>query len=146
MYKLAIHAILLALAILLVMSCSKEITDTSINSPAAIQKVDQAVHRKIQFCLFTDRDFSKDKDTIRFTLFMQNSRNKILWDSALAPMQVKDIPDSAHRIIITKKVPGNNMALLKVGFRYSIQNVGNSSYIDTSAAGEILKIVNFNFH
>jgi hypothetical protein len=146
MYKLAIDAILFVSAILLVMSCNKEITDTSTNGTAGIQKIDQVVHRRIQFCLFTDKDFSRDKDTVRFTVFIQNSRNKTLWDSALAPMQVKNIPDSAHRIIIRKKVPGNNMALLKVGFRYSIQNVGSSSYIDTSAAGETLKIVNFNFH
>ena len=146
MYKLASPMILFVSAILFGTSCNKEITDTVTDSAAGLEKVDQTVHRRIQFCLFTDKDFSKDKDTIRFTMFIQNSKNKTLWDSALAPMQVKNIPDSAHRIIIRKRVPGNNMALLKVGFRYSIQNVGSSSYIDTSAAGETFKIVNFNFH
>jgi hypothetical protein len=146
MYKLAIHSVLFMSAILLGTSCNKEITDTATDGAAALEKIDQTVHRRIQFGLFTDKDFSKDKDTITFTLFIQNSRNKILWDSALAPMEIKDIPDSAHRIIIRKKVPGNNMSLLKVGFRYSIQNIGSSSYIDTSAAGETFKIVNFNFH
>jgi len=145
MYKLAIPVVLFASAILFGTSCNKEITDTTTHSTADLEKVDQTVHRRIQFCLFTDKDFSKDRHTIRFTVFIQNARNKTLWDSALAPMQVKNIPDSAHRIVIRKKVPGNNMALLRVGFRYSIQNVGSSSYIDTSAAGETFKIVNFNF-
>jgi hypothetical protein len=137
MNKLASATIFFVSTILIAVSCKKQISNPPSNNPAA--------PRKIQFSLYTDKDFSSDNDTITFTLFMQNSKNENLWDSMLAPMQIKDIPSSAHKLTIEKLVPYNDNSLLKVGFRYSIENVGTSWYFDSSSAGETFKIVNFNF-
>jgi len=103
------------------------------------------VPRKIQFSLYTDRDFSSDNKNITFTLFIQNPASQVLWDSVLTPMKIKEIPDLAHKLVIEKTVPGNDGSLLKVGFRYAIENVGISWYFDSSSAGEKFKIVDFNF-
>jgi len=101
--------------------------------------------RVVQFSLYTDKDFSNDNKNITFTLFIQNPANQMLWDSVLMPMKIKDIPNLAHKLVVEKTVPGNDGSLLKVGFRYTIENVGISWYFDSSSAGENFKIINFNF-
>ena len=98
----------------------------------------------IRFNLFTTKDFSNNPGNISFSVFIEDS-TRTLWDSTLPPMQIKDIPDSANALVIEKVVPEHSTSLLKVGFRYIIENVGHSGYIDSSNAGQILKIVNFNF-
>ena len=60
-------------------------------------------------------------------------------------MQIKDIPDAAHKLVIEKTVPGNDNTDLAVGFHYEIQNVGHSGYIDTSKAGNALKVIDYAF-
>jgi len=100
--------------------------------------------RKIRFQLYTSQDFSGNTSVISFSLFIRNA-NRILLDSALAPMQIKDIPDAAHKLVIEKTVTGNDNSDLAAGFRYEIQNVGNSSYIDTSKAGNTFKIIDYAF-
>ena len=102
--------------------------------------------RQIQFQLYTDKNFANDNNNILFTLFIQNTRtNRVLWDSLLPVMKIKDIPDLAHKMVMEKTVPEDNGALLKVGFLYSIENVGNSWYFDSSKTDQPLKIVAFNF-
>ncbi len=100
---------------------------------------------KSQFILYTDKDFSSDNDIIIFKLSIQNSTNQTLWDSALTPMKIKDIPNLTHKLVIEKSVPGNDTSLLKVGFFYSIVNVGNSWHLEAFYAGETFKVVDFNF-
>jgi len=95
--------------------------------------------------LYTDKDLSGDNHTIIFKLSIQKPPNQVLWDSTLAPMRIKDIPDLAHKLIVKKAVPGNDPSLLKVGFSYSIQDVGNSWYFNAFNAGDMFKVVNFNF-
>jgi len=101
--------------------------------------------RKVQFDLYTDKDYSNDTHNITFTLFMNKTTGETLWDSVLAPMEIKDIPDPAHKLIIERAVPGNDTSLLKVGFLYTIEGVGSSWYIDSSNSGETFKIVDYNF-
>jgi hypothetical protein len=60
-------------------------------------------------------------------------------------MQIKDIPDSAHKIVVEKKVIGYDNTELTAGFIYEIENVGSSWHIDTSKAGNPLKIIDYNF-
>jgi hypothetical protein len=132
---LAPFSILCVLAILTAISCKKQ-TDQLPNNPG--------VTRKVQFSLYTNKDFSGDNDIITFRLSIQNSTNQILWDSVLPPMAIKDIPNLANKMVTEKTVPGNNPSLLKVGFYYSIENVGNSWHLDEFQAGEPLKIVEFN--
>lgn len=98
----------------------------------------------IRFNLFTTKDFSNNPGSITFSVFIEDSTN-LLWDSTLVPIQIKNIPDSANALVIEKAVPEHSNSLLKVGFRYDIENVGHSGYIDSSNSGQILKIVNFNF-
>lgn len=115
-------------------SCQKQVIDQVPANP-----------RKIQFVLYSDKDFSNDNGNISFTLSIQKLPNQVLWDSALSQMRIKDIPDLAHKLVIEKLVPNNDKSLLKVGFHYSIENVGSSSHWNSSNAGETFTIVDFNF-
>jgi hypothetical protein len=138
MKHLAIISTLCALAILIGSSCKKQILDNGI-----LDKRGDA--RKVQFQLYTTSDFSNENDSIFFKISIKKSPNQILFDSMLAPMKIKDIPNRAHEIIISEMVPGNDPSLLKVGFYYTIKNVGNSSYTEPFNAGETFKVVDFNF-
>lgn len=102
--------------------------------------------RKVRFVLYTDKDFSTDEHTIQFKLSIQNPSDLALWDSLLAPMQVKDIPPLAQKIVVEKEVPpGYSASTLKVGFYYAIEDIGNSWHIESYEPGDSLKIVDFNF-
>lgn len=100
--------------------------------------------RKIQYVLYTDKDFSDNNTNIIFSLIMM-TKTKVLLDSDLAPMKIKDIPNSSNKIIIIKNVPNNDTSELSVGFLYSIEGIGNSWHLDTCKAGETFKIVDFAF-
>jgi hypothetical protein len=100
--------------------------------------------RTIRFVLYTDKDFSDNNGIIAFSIFIKNHR-KTLLDSSLAPMKLRDIPTLANKVIIEKKVPGDNSSDLAAGFRYTIKNVGSSRYIDTCKAGQGFKEVVFLF-
>ena len=101
--------------------------------------------RKIRFELYTDQDFSGNASVINFSIFIR-TQNQTLLDSALASMEIKDIPDAAHKLVIEKTVTGYINADLAAGFNYEIQNVGFSWYTDTSKAGTVLKVIDYNFH
>ncbi|MFI5185773.1 MAG: hypothetical protein ACHQF0_03565 [Chitinophagales bacterium] len=101
--------------------------------------------RKIRFQLYTNKDFSGNTSVINFSIFIRDTIG-VLFDSSIASMQIKDIPDAAHKLVIEKTVPGNDHSDLAAGFRYEIENVGNSSYTDTSKAGNAFKIIDFAFH
>jgi hypothetical protein len=98
--------------------------------------------RTIRFQLYTNQDFSANTSVINFSIFIKNG-NKTLFDSSLASMQIKDIPDNTHKIVIEKTVADN--ADLAAGFRYEILNVGISWHIDTSKAGNGLKVIDYAF-
>ena len=133
MKHLAIISTLCALSILIGSSCKKQILDNQVNA------------REVQFQLYTTNDFSNENDSIFFKISIKNSVNQILFDSMLAPMKTKEIPNQAHKLIINEVVPGNDASLLKVGFYYTIQNVGNSSHTESFNTGETFKVVDFNF-
>ena len=137
MKYLSIISILCGSIILIGTSCKKESTEEMWKK--------RSILRKVQFVLYTDKDFSSDNHTIIFKLTIQKPPNQILWDSTLAPMKIKDIPNVAHKLIIVKAVPGNDPSLLKVGFYYTIKDVGNSWYLNAFNVGETFKVVNFNF-
>jgi len=138
MKHLIIISVLCALAILIGSSCKKQIIDNGI--------LDKRVTiRKVQFQLYTTSNFSNENDSIFFKISIIKPRNQILFDSMLAPMKIKDIPNRAHKLIIDKTVPGNDASLLKVGFYYTIKNVGNSWHTEPFNAGKIFKVVDFNF-
>jgi hypothetical protein len=142
MKYLSIMSILCVSTILIGTSCKKQITGSAITDSA----LDNSKNlRKVRFVLYTDKDFSSDNDSIFFKLSIRKARNQVLWDSMLAPMKIKDIPDLARRLIVNKLVPGNDPSLLKVGFYYSIKNVGNSWHVEPLNVGETFKVVDFNF-
>jgi hypothetical protein len=100
--------------------------------------------RNVQFQLYTDQDFSNDNHLITFKLTIQQLPNTIIWDSVLAPMKIKDIPSFANRINIDKTVktqPGQ----LKLGFYYTIEEVGDSWFFQPMESWESFKLVDFNF-
>jgi hypothetical protein len=125
-----------ALLILTVESCKKTYPSNDGENPGN--------GRKIRFQLYTDKDLSNETAVIKFSIFIRNAHTT-LFDSSLAPMQIKDIPDAAHKIVIEKEVPGIDNSDLAAGFNYEIQNVGNSWYIDTSRAGNNLKVIDYSF-
>jgi hypothetical protein len=104
----------------------------------------QAPIRIIKYQLYTNIDFSGNNDTIKFSLFMRN-RTRTLFDSALAPMKISEIPNATNKIIFEKIVPDNDGSELSVGFLYSIEGVGNSWYLDTVKAGETFKVIDYAF-
>ncbi len=109
--------------------------------------------RTVRFLLYTDQDFSNNNSIIHFSIFIKKgsvyvfdtAASNLLFDSALAPIQIKDIPNPAHKIVVEKKVFGNDDADLIAGFAYEIENVGSSWHIDTSRAGNPLKLIDYNF-
>src|SRR4030095_12118601 len=127
MKKIATLSILFALSIVIGTSCKKYISENT--------TISSKVPRKVQFILYTDKDFSNDNNIITFKLSIQKSPNEILWDSVLAPIQIKDIPLLAQKLVVEKYVPGNDPSLLKVAFYYSIENVGISWHLDSFEPG-----------
>jgi len=105
---------------------------------------DPGIERKFRFQLYTNEDFSNETSVIKFSIFIRNARTTF-FDSSFASMQIKDIPDAAHKIVIEKTVFGTGNSDLAAGFNYEIQNVGNSWYIDTSRAGNVLKVIDYAF-
>lgn len=75
---------------------------------------------------------------------MKNDR-KVIFDSLFVTMKVEDIPDSNHRIVIEKAVPGNDTSTLAVGFYYEIEGVGISWYLDSFPATDTFKLVRYSF-
>jgi len=100
--------------------------------------------RKVRFELFTNENFAGDKGNIQFTIHMGTAPRPV-FDSSLATMKIEDIPDSAHRIIIEKLVPGNDTSTLEVGFLYTIENVGYSWHLELFKGGETFKQVQYSF-
>jgi len=117
-------------------SCTKQTAETN---PA------NTIPRKVQFVLYTDKDFADSNSIITFKLSIQKTGDQVLWDSVLPPMKIKDIPGPANKWVIEKWVPGNDPSLLKIGFYYTIENVGNSWYIDSFKTGDTFKSLEFNF-
>ncbi len=106
---------------------------------------DPGLERTIRFQLYTDQDLSDETSAIKFSIFIRNAHTT-LFDSSFAPMQISDIPDALNKIVIEKTVSGNGNVDLSAGFHYEIENVGHSGYIDTSKAGNALKVIDYPFH
>jgi|SRR5215475_11448895 len=123
-----------ALAVLLVVVSCRKYSSGNMSYPAA--------QRTIRFQLYTNQDFSDNSSVINFSIFIRDA-NRTLFDSSLASMRIKDIPDALNKLVIEKTV--NDNSDLAAGFRYEIHDVGTSSYIDTSKAGNPFKIVDFSF-
>ena len=107
--------------------------------------IDPTAPRLVQFVLFTNSELSNDNSTVTFTLAIKKPNGDVLWDSVMAPIKLKDIPSLNHPVFVEKNVPGNDPSLLKVGFLYTIDNVGNSSFTVRFEPGETLKKVGFDF-
>ncbi|HMH22347.1 MAG TPA: hypothetical protein VK563_11245 [Puia sp.] len=100
--------------------------------------------RTVKFILYSNTDLSSDKGTITFTLHIGTPGHTI-WDSVLAPMNIKDVPSLTKELVFQKIVPGNNNADLQVGFLYTITDVGNSWFLDIFKAGETQKTIEYDF-
>ena len=101
--------------------------------------------RTVNYVLYTEKDFSGNHDTIRFEIIMK-SGNQTLLDSPFALMTVAQIPGLANKIDVQTTVPeAYRNADLVVGFLYGIDNVGNSWWLDSAEAGNLHKIVTYNF-
>lgn len=135
--KKKIFRILAMLTVVLVaMSCKKNYSSAGTLYASS--------ERKFRFQLYTNQDFSTNTSVINFSLFIRKT-NGTIFDSSLASMQIKDIPDEAHKLVFEKTVTVNNNLDLAAGFRYEIHDVGISWYLDTSKAANPLKIVNYAF-
>jgi len=127
-------AVLFAAIFSTVISCKKETNEAG----------SDAIVRNIQFSLYTSADFSDDDNNISFSVVIQDLQNRVLWDSALATMKIKDIPSLEHKLVIQKSFSGTDQ-ILKVGFNYSIEDVGYSWFHDTCGAGITYKEITFDF-
>ncbi|GAB2977937.1 hypothetical protein GCM10027049_11580 [Mucilaginibacter puniceus] len=107
----------------------------------------QTVHygnRTIKFILYTNKDFSNDKDTIKFSLTIRNQEQTFAFDSALTAMRVKDIPNPTNKWTFTKTIP-NDGTILIAGFNYYIKNVGYSWFLDTVGVNQQVKTIEYPF-
>ena len=129
-------SVLIASTIMIGSSCKKYASDIPIYP---------IVPRLVQFLLFTNSDLSNDNTTVTFTLSIKKPTGEVLWDSVLTPIKLKDIPSLDHPVFVEKFVPDKDPSLLKVGFFYTIDNVGNSSFTVPFEPGETLKKVGFDF-
>ena len=125
--------IIFPVLLLIVVSCKKDQPNAKANPP-----------RKVRYELYTNEDFSGDQKNILFSIFIRSGQ-KTIFDSPLAAMKIKDIPDSNHKIIIEKLAPDNDTATLVVGFNYQIENVGFSWFLDTFPAGDSVKVLRYPF-
>ncbi len=100
--------------------------------------------RKVRFELFTNENFSGDRKNIQFTVHIGKAPLPV-FDSTLATMKIEDIPDSAHRIVIEKSIPVNDTTTLEVGFLYTIENVGNSWYLEAFPGNQSFKLIRYSF-
>lgn len=124
-----------ALLTLILGSCKK-------NPPANDRGPD--MERTVRFQLYTNQDFSGESTVIKFSVFIRDAHTT-LFDSSLAAMQIKDIPDAAHKLTIEKTVVTNVNADLSAGFHYEIESVGHSGYADTIKAGNVSKVIDYAF-
>ena len=121
--------------LIVAVSCKKNTVDPPAGIPG---------ERKVRFVLYTTKNYAGNDQLVSFTLKM-SAGGTTVWDSALAPIQLKDIPGPGNKLVIEKKVPGNNNAQLITGFVYTIENVGISWYTDVFNAGEMLKTIDLDF-
>jgi hypothetical protein len=131
---------ILTIAVLLIAlgSCKKE------QASLSGENNNNSQTRKVRYELYTKENFAGIQENIQFSLFMRNAGRSI-FDSSLATMRIEDIPDSSHKIIIEKFVPGNDTSSLVVGFIYQIENVGISWYLDKFPAGDGFKLLQYSF-
>ena len=129
------HGFLLGLLFLLAgIGCKKDSTP-----PVPAQP------RNVRYILYVKNPFPDDDKLITFDVIMKNG-DRVLFDSAFAPMKISAMPDKEHAIVVNKTVPaGNENADLVVGFLYAIENVGYSWHLDTCSVGNPLKIVEYPF-
>src|SRR5579871_1151809 len=127
----------LSLAILATVAASCRKSYTKFNPPPTTP----VPTRTIRYILYTLQDFRNNNDSIAFSLRM-TSKHGVLFDSALAPMRISEIPDKPHEIAIDRVVPaGFEKDTLTVGFDYKIKNVGESWFLDTCNPTTALKHV-----
>jgi hypothetical protein len=128
--------LLLIIICTLLLACKKE----------DVRPVNNIIERKVQFELYTTKDFSNNNDSITFSLVIRKADTyQVLWYSVLTPMKIKEIPNFANKIMVNKVVPNNDTSLLKVSFEYAIKNIGNSQFSDTFNTGNKFKVLNLNF-
>ncbi|MGF7079348.1 hypothetical protein [Mucilaginibacter sp. UYCu711] len=118
---------------LLITSCTKQVEVT----PTL------PLTRTIKFNLYTEQDFSTNNHNITFSLFIRN-HTKTLFDSTITTMKIKDIPKLADKLVFEKKIFYDNSELA-AGFTYYIQDVGSSWHLDTLAAGQNFKLIDYSF-
>jgi hypothetical protein len=126
---------LIVAAICLTTSCKKEKSTPAPTTPVAT--------RTLRLILYTDKDFSTDEYNISFALHISDGYTAP-FDSTVVSMKIKDIPDKAHQLIFEKKVPDDGK-MLTAGFTYAIENVGYSWHLDTVAANEKMKVIEYPF-
>jgi hypothetical protein len=106
--------------------------------------VDHRPPRTVRFVLFTEKDFANDEHNITFSLVIR-THSKVLFDSSLATMKIKDIPKIGNQLVFDKTVPNDDHTDLAAGFDYTIENVGSSWFIDTLKASALSKTITYSF-
>ncbi len=117
--------------------------------PSCKKNTDKPPHgtpteRTVRYALFTSKDYTNNNTLVTVKLRMV-AGNTPIWDSVLAPIALKNLPTASNKLVIEKKVPGNNNTTLSTGFYYTLENVGESWYYEPFTAGESLKTVSLNF-
>jgi len=129
--------LLVFVVVCLATSCKKE-------SPANNKLPVAASFRTLRFILYTNKNFSNSNDSISFALHISNAQTTIKFDSTVFSAKVKDIPNKAHQLVFEKRIPDDG-TIVAADFFYRIENVGMSWYLDSCAANEKLKVIEYLF-
>jgi hypothetical protein len=135
MKKILVGIIAMLIVFIFLGSCKKY------SSP---NTMDSGNERIILFQLYTSKDFSDETSVVDFSVFVRTAY-KTIFDSAFTSIRLNEIPDAVHKLALEKTISGYDHQDLAAGFRYTVRNVGNSSYIDTSKEGNPFKVIDFNF-
>jgi len=100
--------------------------------------------RTIRFILYTNKDLSTDNYNITFSARIYNEKRTISFDSVLYRMNMRDIPKKANQLVFEKKVPFDGTDLT-AGFVWEIESIGVAGHLDTCAANEKLKVIEYPF-
>ncbi len=124
--------LVLVIGLLNFSSCKKEVSQ-----PLSEQT-------KFKFLLYTNVTFPDPHHPVSFNMYIRHNSN-VLVDSLLVTLPLSDIPNAANKLVFERTVEGNYQGVFTVGFKYSIENVGNSWHLENCQAGTAEKTVDFNF-
>jgi hypothetical protein len=102
--------------------------------------------RTVIFKLSSEGDFSQSIDSIFFSMRIEKINPLVVtWDSALHPMQLRELPKTSNSFQYIKKIDPSDTGFRRFGFLYTIKNVGQYWKYDSIGKNELSKTIHLVF-